>query len=166
MLIVVFNHWMQTFHTHHEETQTSIFWEAGLASSKNSLPVFPCCPSWGFSAFPQGSLPPYSSLTRDCAFLSPSSLQGPFPTCHAKDCVHLLNRWQLCHVPLIYRSLISLPFYAHQFWTDWINQRGRLVSPVASILNQAYQQLWWDSWNEVIAQKDSWGNCKLRTFRK
>lgn len=145
MLTVVFNHWVQTFPTHHEETQASMF--------LSHLKLPPCISivplmriflllSPGIPAtllFPQqGLCIPY-----------PLFPQNPLPTHQAKGCVHVLNSWELFPVPLIYRFLISLPFYAHwcpeQFWADWINQRGWLGSPMANILSQAEQQPWWNS---------------------
>lgn len=75
MLIVVYNHLMQTFATHTGEMQAPKFWQAGPASSKNySLTAFPYCPYVDFPLpFPS---PPRWIPRMPAALLLPR--QGPY----------------------------------------------------------------------------------------
>lgn len=121
----------------------------GLLHLKTPSLFFHTAPHEGFPPpFPN---PPHTEDPCHPTLSSPGTTHSlvPLPTRHAKACVPLLSRWKLCHVPLIYRFLISLPLYAHwcpkQFWTGWINQKGWLGSPMANILSQAGQQPRWNS---------------------
>jgi len=88
MLIVVFIDLMQTFAAHTGEMQASKIWQAGPASSENTLPVFPYHPYMHFP--PPSPSPPHwmprnpAALFLPCQGLYvPQSLFSPGPSSHS-----------------------------------------------------------------------------------